>query len=327
MIRHPYVGDNALTAFKLNVFSDDDCERIHLATLEILETVGVKCYSEQALEIFDAGGCFVDHKSKIVKIPAWLVEDSIRKTPPRVLLAGRNPENDIILEKGRVNFITFGTGIMVRDPYTNERRESTKKDCGDISKLCDALPNVDAVLQPLIARDIDERVQMAHNAEAVLSNTSKHELQFADSAHEAKLFIEMAAAIVGGKDKLRERPIVSGGGCPVSPLSLPEGVSDNMIEYAKVGLPCIPLSMAMAGGTSPVTLAGTMVIHNAEILSYIVMIQLVNPGNPCIYSSSTTALDLRKAIATVGCPELGMINAGVARLSEYYKMPCIAAGG
>ena len=268
----------------------------------------------------------MDYEKKIVKIPPYLVEDSLRKAPPKVLLAGRDPKNDVVLESNRVNFLTFGEGIMVIDPYTGERRPSTKQDIGDVAKLVDALDNIDVIEQTLNARDKDERVAMLHNAEATLSNTTKHQSQGADNAHQAKLAIEMAAAIVGGKEKLKDRPIISGGGCPVSPLTLGEGNTEMLIEYASVGLPCNPLSMAMAGGSTPVSLVGTLVVHNAEIVANIVLIQLVNPGNPCTYGSSTTILDLRRAVATVGCPELGMISAAVAKMAQFYKIPSFVAG-
>ncbi len=326
MRRNIPCGRGLFSGFSLNVFSEEECKRIHLATLELLETTGVFCESERAIEIFEAGGCRVDHEKKIVRIPAWLVEDSVRKAPPRVLMAGRDPKNDVVLESGRVNFLTFGQGIMVIDPYTGERRPSVKQDIADVARLVDVLPNIDVIEDTLYASDKDERVAMLHNTEATLSNTTKHQSQGADSAHQAKLAIEMAAAIVGGKDKLKDRPIISGGGCPVSPLTLPEGNTEQLIEYASVGLPCNPLSMAMAGGSTPVTLAGTLTVHNAEILSYIVMIQLVNPGNPCTYGSSTTAMDLRRAIATVGCPELGMISAAVAKMAQFYQIPSFVAG-
>ncbi len=326
MRRNYSAGGTGYQGFSLNILSDDDLYQVHLDTLEILETVGVFCESESAMEVFEANGCRVDWDKRIVKIPAYIVEDAIRKTPPKVLLAGRDPKNDVILEGRRVNFLTFGEGIMVIDPYTGERRPSTKKDIGDVAKLVDALDNIDVIEQTLNARDKDERVAMLHNAEATLSNTTKHQRQGADNAHQAKLAIDMAAAIVGGEDKLKDRPIISGGGCPVSPLTLGKGNTEMLMEYAKVGLPCNPLSMAMAGGSTPVTLVGTLVVHNAEILANIVLIQMVNPGNPCTYGSSTTILDLRRAIATVGCPELGMISAAVARMAQFYNIPSFVAG-
>jgi len=83
----------------------------------------------------------------------------------------------------------------------------------------------------------------------------------------------------------------------------------------------------MAGSTAPVTLAGTLVIHNAEVLAGIVLGQLTNKGAPNLYGSSTTILDLRTAAVTVGCPELAMLGAGVAKLARYYNLPSYIAGG
>jgi trimethylamine--corrinoid protein Co-methyltransferase len=116
------------------------------------------------------------------------------------------------------------------------------------------------------------------------------------------------------------------GVCPVSPLKLPKDVTEVVIAAARAGLPDNVLSMAMAGASSPVTLAGTLVTHNAEVLGGIVMAQLAAPGCPCIYGSSTTAFDLRRAAATVGTPELAMINAAVPALARFYELPSYVAG-
>jgi trimethylamine--corrinoid protein Co-methyltransferase len=85
--------------------------------------------------------------------------------------------------------------------------------------------------------------------------------------------------------------------------------------------------MALAGGSSPVTLAGTLITHNAEVLSGIVLSQLTCKGSPVIYGSSTTIMDMKSTTAAVGAPELGMINAAVAKLAQYYLLPSWVAGG
>ena len=85
--------------------------------------------------------------------------------------------------------------------------------------------------------------------------------------------------------------------------------------------------MAMAGGTAPVTLAGTLVTHNAEILGGLTLAQLTCKGAPVIYGSSTTAMDLKLAQASVGTPECALISGAVARLARYYALPSYVAGG
>ena len=139
--------------------------------------------------------------------------------------------------------------------------------------------------------------------------------------------VEMATVIAGGKDNLRQRPIFTTITCPISPLQLVQDTCEIIIGAARHGIGVNILSMAMAGGSSPITLAGTLVIHNAEILSGIVLNQLTRKGVPVIYGSSTTAMALRMASASVGSPECAMISAAVARLARYYSLPSFVAGG
>jgi trimethylamine--corrinoid protein Co-methyltransferase len=149
----------------------------------------------------------------------------------------------------------------------------------------------------------------------------------ASSGDNVKKTVKMAAAIAGGMDNLRKRPIYTPVCCPNSPLSLNPDTSDVIVEAARAGVPINVLSMALAGGTSPVTLAGTLVTHNAEVLAGLVLSQLVRKWNSFIYGSSTTMMDMRYTTAAVGAPELGMLNAGVAMLAQYYLLPSWVAGG
>jgi len=99
-----------------------------------------------------------------------------------------------------------------------------------------------------------------------------------------------------------------------------------IIASAKNGMPINILSMALSGATAPITLSGTLVVHNAEVLGGIVLAQLTNPGTPIIYGSSTTTFNMRTATATVGAPEMGMISAAVSELAHYYEVPCYVGG-
>ena len=137
----------------------------------------------------------------------------------------------------------------------------------------------------------------------------------------------MAAAIQGSEDKLRERPMVSFHTCPVSPLRLVDDACEIIMESARCGMMVNVITMAMAGASSSIHLAGTLVDHNAELLASVALNQLTCKGAPIMYGSSTTAMDLRFAAATVGSPECAMINAAVARLARYNGLPSFVAGG
>ena len=115
--------------------------------------------------------------------------------------------------------------------------------------------------------------------------------------------------------------------CPITPLKLAQDCCEIIIETARSGLGLLVLTQAMAGGSSPVTLAGTLVTHNSEVLSGLVLSQLTQKGASFMYGSSTCSLDLRLGTAVVGNPETALLSASVARLARYYSLPSFVAGG
>lgn len=313
--------------FSLNSFNDDQLYEIHLATLAVLEKTGIFVETQEALEIFDGGGAEVDREKKIVKIPPYVVDDAIRSAPSKIVLAGRRPENDTVLETGRVHFTNFSEGVEVVDPYTGEQRSPTKADLASAATLVDYLSDIDVCEKAVGAGDVPREVAPLHNAEAMLTNTTKHCCVGPGNRFLLNKLVNIAAAIVGGFKKLKKRPILSFTTCPVSPLQLIKECCEIIIESARTGSVINILSMAMAGGTSPATLAGTLVTHNAEVLGGITLNQLASKGAPVIYGSSTTAMDLKLGTASVGTPECAIISAAVARLARYYALPSYVAGG
>ncbi len=327
MKRNIHAGKKQSGGLRLNVFTDDELYDIHTATLEVLWKTGVFVEEEEALEIFDGGGAIVDSRTKIAKIPPHVLENAIRSAPEIVILAGRDPKNDMVLEKNRIGFDAFGEGIKLVDPDTGELREPTKADLADSSRLIDYLDHIDICHRMMGAHDVPQAVAALHNAEAMLPNTTKHCLLGPQNGYLAKRVVEMASAIVGGKNRLKERPIMTFGTCPVSPLKLVRDCCEIIMEAARSGMVLMVLTQALAGGTSAVTLAGTLVTHNAEVLSGLVLSQLTQKGSPFIYGSSTCSLDLRYGTAVVGNPETGLISAAVAQMARYYMLPSYVAGG
>lgn len=313
--------------FGLHSLTDDKLYEIHLATLNVLENTGVFIDTEEALEVFDGAGAQVDRKTNIVRIPPHVVDDAIRSAPSEITLAGRDPKHDKVLEADRVHFTNFSEGVEVVDLYTGERRTPVKADLAHAAKLVDYLSDIDVCEKAVGASDVPQEVVSLHNAEAMLTHTTKHCCVGPGNGFLLNKLVEMAAVITGDAGTLKSRPILSFTTCPVSPLQLIEECCEIIIESAKTGSVLNILSMAMAGGTSPATLAGTLVIHNAEVLSGITLNQLVSKGAPVIYGSSTTAMDLKLGTASVGTPECAIISAAVARLARYYALPSYVAGG
>ncbi|MBZ4658529.1 MAG: mttB3 [Desulfacinum sp.] len=327
MKRAIHAGGLLSRGLSLNILTEDELREIHHATLEVLHRTGVIVEDERAMERFADAGARVDPASKRVRIPPHLVEDALRSAPSKVILAGRDPKHDLVLEGTRVHFTNFSEGVKINDLYTGENRTPVKKDLVETARVIDYLDEVDFCEKALGAHDVNQDVVPLHNAEAYLTNTTKHCAFGPGNGRLLNRILEMAGAIVGGVKKLWERPIVSFTTCPVSPLTLIRECCEIIMESARNGVTCNILSMAMAGGTAPVSLAGALVTHNAEILSGITLSQLTRRGAPVIYGSSTTAMDLKRALATVGTPECALINAAVVRLARYYNLPSYVAGG
>ena len=322
-------GISASSGLGLSSLSRDELDSIHYATLQILQDTGIKVMSEEALEIFHGGGAMVERYEGfgIVRIPSFLVEESAFRSPHTFVYDARNPADDFIMEPNRVGFTTFGGCINVIDPYTKKVRRATKKDCGELVRVGDYLDEISVAERMVNSTDVMDGTQSLHNLEAMLTNTGKRIFLGADSARSLQVMVELASACVGGKEIFQKRPIFTVNVCPISPLTLGENTCDVIIESARLGLGILIIPMALSGGTASASLAGTLVTHNAEVLATIALAQLVKKGLPCTYGSTSTILDLRFGTSAIGSPEYGMINASLAKMAQYYRLPGWVGGG
>ena len=309
----------------LGVFTQAELEAIHLATLEVLSETGVNVQSDRAREIYAAGGARVNNETWQVTFPPKMVQAAIDSAPPQFIAHGRRKEDDAILDSTRVAYTSFTEGVEIFDLDTGEIRDTTIKDLALLTHVCDSMDIIDVVCSIVNGGDVPQELNGLYNAATVLLNTTKHFDCGPNTAKEADYIYRIAEAIVGPENMPHRSP-VNFGGCPISPLRLAPDMTDILIYTAEKKLPCEILSMAMSGGTAPANLAGTLVVHNAEVLSAIILTQLVTPGTPVLYGTSTTAMNLKTATATVGSPELALISAAVAAIARYYQIPSMAAG-
>jgi trimethylamine---corrinoid protein Co-methyltransferase len=308
----------------LALLTESELAEIQRATLEVLERTGIWVEDDEAFAVFAEAGCRVDAETHIVRIPGRLVEMAVQSTPQTFRLYGRDPNNDVVLGGHNVHFMNFGIGINLTDPVTGEHRPSLKSDVGDAAKMVDYCSEIDVLLEPLVPHGVANPAM--HILEMELNNCTKPAISGPGSAEEAEACIDIAAAVVGGRDKLRERPIIGMGACTVSPLELTREGTCAWMAGARAGIPVTITSMTMAGGSGPQTLAGTLVMANAEVLAAAVLIQLVAPGNPIIFSSSTLAMDLRYGAAVLGTPEGALLNSAFAQLAQMHGVPSWVQG-
>lgn len=302
------------------LLTDQGIVTIHNATMDLMGQYGVRIFGTEAKKIYEEAGCDVDWESNMVKFRRELVEWAIEVTPGTFTMCGRHPKDDFVLGDGTVSFTSFGTGLQMFDLETGEVRDTDTEDLENFARFCDAIPEINAFTTAVAAQDAPGPLKDFYEAEAIFKNTTKHAILDAENGHNAKAIIDMGIAIAGSLQKLQERPFLTLCMCPNSPLEIHDGASQVIIETAKASLPISILSMGLAGGTTPATLTGTFVVTNAEILAGIVLTQLIHEGNPVIYGSSTTVMDMRKATSPVGAPEHGMFGAMVAQMGKYYDI-------
>jgi trimethylamine--corrinoid protein Co-methyltransferase len=326
-INYRYANLLKAGSFGLNVLSDDDLEQIHLATLDVLWNIGLKIKSPKAREVFGDNGCVVDQKTEIVKVPSNLVEDAIQSTPATYRAHAIDPTNDYVAGGKKTGFVNFGEAAALMDPHTRKVRAATKKDVDDSVRFIDTLENIVGWERPLTPTDLDEDMASIYNGYSFFTNSSKHGFLGIYTVEHFRATVEMGAVVAGGEEKLKHSPLFTLSADPVSPLILAEEATDVLIEACKFGAPIKINGLGMAGGTTCVDLASTLVTHNAEVLGSITLGQLVHKGAPMVYGSSTSMMDLRTTLVAMGAPEMAMISAAIAKLAQFYKIPSWVGGG
>jgi trimethylamine--corrinoid protein Co-methyltransferase len=226
-----------------------------------------------------------------------------------------------------LTFTAFGGCLKIIDPVTRQRRLSRKTDLENIIRVCDYLDEIRVAIRVLNATDVPPETQSVHNMEAMLKNTGKHIIIGADSPASLKAMADLAAVSVNGMDNLVKEPIFSVSVCPVSPLIITQNTASVIIEAANAGIGIVVIPMALSGGTSTATIAGTLISHNVEALSCIILAQLARKGTACTYGSCSTILDLRYGTCAIGSPEYAKINSAIAKISQYYNLPSFVGGG
>jgi trimethylamine--corrinoid protein Co-methyltransferase len=316
-----------LNARSLKLFTKGQLEDIHNATLELLQRTGVVFKHPQALKVLEESGAYVDRKTQRVKFPTHLVEEALGKAPTRVSIYARNPSRTMRFERGRVHFSPACTPIFAYDLDSGVRRPATLRDFEDITRIMDYLERVDEGFGAVYPQDVPEKAVHAHMMLAQAKFTSKCVRGLPQGAMVARDCVNMMSIVSGGEQELTRRPGLLCIVNSVSPLQWDMKNVGGALEYASMKQPVALTPEIMAGATGPVTLAGTMVQHNAEILSMLTLMQLMHPGTPVIYGAASTITDMRTSMLRLGAPESGLMHVGFAQLAKKYNLPTRGVAG
>ncbi|MFO8101102.1 MAG: trimethylamine methyltransferase family protein [Dehalococcoidia bacterium] len=304
---------------------EEDIARIHDTVMRVFEEVGIRVNSAEALDYFRKGGATVE--DGIVKMPRDMVMELVGKAPSEVILYGRDPEHNLNLGDARVYAGTGGTALHIIDGITGSRRKATLEDLKNLARLVDGLENIHFFLLPTYPTELQPEGVDVNRFFAGLDNTSKHIMGGVYTYEGLDNVIRMGSIIAGSEEKLREEPILSIIMCAISPMNIDEKYGDMIITAAQAGIPVALPAEPLCGSTSPVTVAGNVVIQTVDSLAEVCLSQLVNPGTPAIFGSVASSNDFQSFKYLIGAIEMGMSNAASAQMAQFYKLPFYATAG
>jgi len=310
---------------RFEYFTPEDVHRIHEATLRVLETVGVDFGYEPAVAVFKKAGCKLDGQR--VFLSPQMVMEQVAKAPAEYTLQARNPDKNVTIGGDHIAYIPCYGPPFVHD-LDRGRRESTLEDYINFVKLSFASQSID-ITGGMMAEPNDIP-HARRNAEMMLASMRYSDKPFmggAIGAEAARETIEMAAIAFGcsENDLATKRPMISIL-CTRTPLAYDDRMLGAIMEYAKAGMPQLISSLAIAGATSPVTMEGTLVVQNAEVLAGIVLTQLIREGAPVVFSGSSTAAAMRYGTLSIGAPEMAVNTAATAQMARFYGIPSRGGG-
>lgn len=309
----------------LEAMTRDEVERLHFATLEVLERTGVEVFDQEALGLLRQRGAYVDGTR--VRIPAAMVEEAVRRAPGKLVIHDREGKRKLFLERGSFYFGTGSDTPFVLDLDTGEPRKALKKDVAQAATVADALPNIDFVMSLGLASDVPTATSDIHQFQAMIQNTVKPIIFTAHDRRRMQTILKIAEIAAGGARNLREKPNIILYAEPTTPLRHSRDALQKLLLSAEKHVPVIYTPAVMIGASGPVTLAGSLVVANSELLSGLVIHQLKSPGAPFIYGGAACGLDMKTGTVAYGSPEHHSCSACLASMARYYDLPVFATAG
>lgn len=313
------------TTPQFRVLSDDQCETILNGALEVLERTGAEVHSEEALEIFKKGGCWVEGNT--VRIPSHLVEWAIRSAPSRIVISNRNGERTMFLEGQNVYYGPGPTNTYTLDPFTGERRRPRKTDTLRATITVDALPNISYAMDCGTIMDVTPTLADVHAFQVMVENTTKPIIHWGFGIDQYQDIVDMAAAVAGGMEALQRNPFIILYSESSPPLRHSSEAIDKAIFAARANIPVIYTPCTFSGGVAPATMAGSLVISVADFLVGLVAGQLVRKGSSFIMGGLISTMDMSSTILSYGAAELSLLSAGLTSVARHMKIPMFSTGG
>jgi len=309
-----------------NMLSEDEIKLIHEASLEVLEETGVHLEHPGAQEILSSFGARVSDDRQKVFFPRDMVDKMLARAPRSFLCASREARFDLEMKLGRAYCRQVGGPISLFDMRTSKTAPLTLQDNIDSARLIDGLPHID-VASCMTPQDINPVTYDVRVVKEMLERSRKHFWALTTHSSHLKYELEMAAAVAGGREALKKRPLFSGIFCVIDPLRYPDDEIDRLFLWGEYGIPVrVPIT-SLVGANAPYTLAGAMTQINAEFLSSVAVVQALCPGLGLWYYTLLQVLDMKNGRSVANGPEMVQLYAAAAQMSRHYGIPSTFSTG
>jgi len=302
-----------------------DTELIHNNSMKLLANVGVEFLDDEVIAVFKKHGLKTDgHR---VVFSEEQVMSTLETAPAQFTLHARNPDRSVTVGDGEPVFApAYGAPFLV-DPDVG-KRAPTMEDYHNLVRLAHALPNQDLSGHLLVEPgDVPGRTAHLRMLHACMVHSDKPFIGSTEGAGGARHTMEMARILFGEEGWFSgERPVTIGLINSLSPLGYSGEMLQALMEYARCRQPVLIAALVMAGSTGPITLAGVLAQQNAEILAGITLTQLIGPGTPVVYGSTSTNIDMKAGALAIGGPELSLVVAATAQMARHYGLPSRSGG-
>ena len=309
----------------LELASAEDLDRTHAASLRILAETGINFLLPEAVAILVAAGARSDDGVR-VRFPPELVMESLETVPSQFTLHARDPQASVVIGGDSMVFGMVGSPPNVSD-LDRGRIMGNFADLRDLLRLAQQLDAADVntgyTVEPV---DLDVRTRHLDAVSAMYTLTTKPGFCYALGRDRVQDAVEIARIVRGiDHETLLREPSIHTVVNSNTPLVYDAPLLEGAIEMAQCGQPVIYTPFTLAGAMSPVTVAGTLALQNAEALAGLTLSQCVNPGVPAVYGSFASNVDMRTGSPAFGTPEYVKATIISGQLARRYGVPLRAS--
>ena len=310
---------------RLDILTEEQAETVHGAAMTLLEDVGFRFLYPPALEVFRAAG--VDVRGDLVRMDRAFVMEQVARAPAEFEVRGRGADRTVLIGRDHVVLAPTGGAPFVLDPERGRRHPTTEDHAGFV-RFTHAVRhfqvNVSGIVEPDDLPVESRHLDMDYN---VLRWSDKPYFPVGATPEGSRDSVDLAAVAFGGREEIARAPVMMGIVNPISPLLYDDRMAGSAMAYADGGQPVVFMPFVFAGGTAPLTMAAAVAQMTAEVLAGITLVQLVRPGNPVVFGSSVSELDLHSGQPKYATAFHGLSMLASGQMARRYGIPFRGGGG